>query len=192
VARALLFTGPKKIGKTTAVRKIAAGLGTERFVGFFATERRARGLRTGFDIQLLDGRSGPLASIDSDSPMRVGRVLDGGRRKYGVELDFLDDVAVPALRAALSEDPSDRVLLIDEIGSMQLYSEPFRRLVLDALSGPSLVLGTVMLPPEPWADALKERGDVETFLLTPQNRDTMTEMMSGYLRDHLGARLPAT
>ncbi|MGH3973829.1 MAG: nucleoside-triphosphatase [Pseudonocardiaceae bacterium] len=181
MARALLFTGAKKVGKTTAVRNIATRLGSERFVGFFAIEQRIDGQRVGFDIEMMDGRTGPLASIDSTSDMRVGRILKDGRGKYGVDLDFLNDVAVPALRSAVSEQHTERVLLIDEIGAMQLYSEPFRQLVLEALTSSCLLLGTLMLPSEPWVDTLKARDDVETFLLTPQNRNSMTEMMSLYL-----------
>jgi nucleoside-triphosphatase len=186
VAKALLLTGEKKVGKTTALRSIVASLGEEHFVGFYATERRLDGKRVGFGVAMLDGREGTLAAIDSDSDMRVGRVIDG-RLKYGVELGFLEGVAVPAVRRALDRR-TDQVVLIDEIGSMQLYSGAFRELVLDVLASSSIILGTVMSPSDPWADELKSRSDVETFLLTFQNRDSMTEMMTLYLRSKIGAR----
>src|SRR6266851_3237267 len=93
VGKALLLTGEKKVGKTTAVRNIVTSLGEDHFVGFYATERREQGLRTGFGIAMLDGREGTLATIESESDLRVGRVIDG-RVKYGVELGFLEDVAI--------------------------------------------------------------------------------------------------
>lgn len=179
MARALLFTGEKKVGKTTAVRNIVARLGAEHFVGFYATERRQDGMRTGFGIAMLDGREGTLAAIESESDLRVGRVIDG-RVKYGVELDFLERVAVPAVRDVLNAQ-EDRLIVIDEIGPMQLYSQAFRELILDALDSNYVVLGTVMLLDDPWVDALKGRSNVETFLLTFQNRMSMTEMMAMYL-----------
>ncbi len=184
MAKALFLTGTKKVGKTTAVRNIVASLGEDHFVGFYATERREHGMRTGFGISMLDGREGVLAAIDSDSDLRVGRVIDG-RVKYGVELGFLEDVAIPAVKDALRNHP-DKLLLIDEIGPMQLYSQPFRELVLDALDSSRIILGTIMWPSDPWADALKNRGDVETFLLTTQNRTSMTEMLTIYLSRKTG------
>ncbi|HEV2371605.1 MAG TPA: nucleoside-triphosphatase [Streptosporangiaceae bacterium] len=191
MAKALLLTGEKKVGKTTALRSIVTSLGEEHFVGFYATERRQDGRRVGFGVAMLDGREGTLADIDSDSTMRVGRVIDG-RIKYGVELGFLEDVAVPAVRSAL-DHRTDQVVLIDEIGPMQLYSHAFRHLVLDALASSSIILGSVMSPSDPWVDALKSRNDVETFLLTFQNRDSMTEMMTLYLGTKIGApAMPVT
>jgi nucleoside-triphosphatase len=184
VARALLLTGEKKVGKTSAVRRIVSDLGERNFAGFYATERRDQGDRTGFGIVTLDGREGTLATVESESQLRVGRTIDG-RVKYGVELDFLESVAIPVVRDALGRD-GNRIVLIDEIGLMQLYSAAFRQLVLDALDSSHLILGTIMLPSDAWADELKDRSDVETFLLTAQNRETMTEMMSGYLGRYLG------
>jgi len=179
VAKALLLTGEKKVGKTTAVRNIVACLGEEHFVGFYATEQRHDGKRTGFGIAMLDGREGTLATVGSESNLRVGRLING-RVKYGVELEFLERVAIPAGRDALNAQ-GDRLIVIDEIGPMQLYSQAFREFVLDALDSNCMVLGTVMLPADPWVDALKNRSDVETFLLTMQNRMSMTEMMAMYL-----------
>jgi len=46
----------------------------------------------------------------------------------------------------------------------------------------------------PWADQLKTRPDVETFVLTRQNRESLTEMMTLYLqkvRSEARAGLPA-
>jgi nucleoside-triphosphatase len=184
VGKALLLTGEKKVGKTTAVRNIVTSLGEDHFVGFYATERRQQGLRTGFGIAMLDGREGTLAAIESESDLRVGRVIDG-RVKYGVELGFLEDVAIPAVRRALGKKWS-HLVLIDEIGPMQLHSKAFRELVIDALSSSCTVLGTIMLPSDPWVDELKGRSEVETFLLTFQNRVSMTEMMSMYLSKKIG------
>ena len=185
MAKTLLLTGQKKVGKTTAVRNIVARLGEEHFAGFYATERRAEGKRAGFGIAMLDGREGTLASVESESHLRVGRVIDG-RVKYGVELDFLENVAIPAVRDALSHSGKNQIVVIDEIGPMQLYSQAFRQLVLDALNGERIILGTVMSLSDPWVDELKDRSDVETFLLTMQNRESMTDMMSMYLAREVG------
>jgi nucleoside-triphosphatase len=92
-------------------------------------------------------------------------------------------------RDALSNN-RDHLIVIDEIGPMQLYSAAFRQLVIDALKSSCIILGTIMLPSDPWVDELKGRSDVETFLLTLQNRVSMTEMMSMYLGTKIGLPLP--
>lgn len=179
MAKLLLLTGPKRVGKSTAIQRIIATVGGQNFAGFYTRERRNEVRRSGFDIVMLDGRVGGIASIDSDSPMRVGREMEGGRLRYGVTLEFLDSVAVPAIEEAARL--GERVLVMDEIGPMQVYSQRFTKAV-EALFGTDvLVLGTIVERSTEWTDALKSRPDVETFGLTPQNRDTMTEMMALYI-----------
>jgi nucleoside-triphosphatase len=181
MGRVLLFTGEKGVGKSTAVQHVIERVGLEHFTGFFTHEVRSEGRRVGFEVVTLDGARGALASTASNSSLRVGREDPGGRRKYGVELEFLEGVAVPALREAIGTNDS-RILVIDEIGPMQMLSGAFRQVVGEALTSKSLVLGTVVLRSVPWADDLKARDSVETFLLTRQNRGTAAEMMALYLQ----------
>jgi nucleoside-triphosphatase len=181
MGRALLFTGNARVGKTTSIGRVISSVGEERFSGFLAGERRENGVRIGFSITMLDGRSGSLASLDSTSDIRVKSVTPAGDKvSYGVDLDFLENVAVPSLRATMSEDKK-RIVVVDEIGFMQLNSSVFQRLILDVLDSDTLLLGTIVLRSHPWTDWLKDRSGVETFLLTTQNRETVTRMMSLYL-----------
>lgn len=180
MGRALLLTGHARVGKTTSICRVIAETGKERFTGFVANEQRENGVRTGFVISMLDGRSGYLASLDSASDIRVRSVTPSGELSYGVDLDFLENVAVPSLRKAMNED-AGRVLVVDEIGPMQLHSKAFQELILDILDSESLLFGSVVLRNFPWTDRLKELDGVETFELTPHNRDTFTEMMTLYL-----------
>jgi nucleoside-triphosphatase len=175
-----LFTGEKGVGKSTAIRRVVEAVGTEHFVGFLAGEQRHDGRRTGFQIRMLDGREGTLASVQSDSELRIGGPDQSGRPRYGVELGFLEEVAVPALRAALSV-PERRLLVIDEIGPMQLFSNDFKAVVFEALASDVFVVGTIVLRSLPWTDRLKTHPEIETFLLTEQNRETLTEMMVLYV-----------
>ncbi|MBO2457371.1 nucleoside-triphosphatase [Actinomadura violacea] len=182
MGRFLLLTGDKGAGKTTAVRRVVDAVGREHFAGFFAGEVRRDGARRGFGLTSLDGGEGVLASVDSASPLRVGRPNSAGVGRYGIELDFLENVCVPLMRKA-AEHPGGAILVLDEIGPMQLYSEAFKDAVLGLLSDESdaLVFGTIVLRSTPWTDALKKRAGVETFLLTEANRDSLTRMMSLYL-----------
>jgi nucleoside-triphosphatase len=180
MGRALLFTGEPRVGKSTAVREVVARVGAERFTGFITEEDRCDGRRTGFSITMLDGRRGTLASIESKSDIRVKSVTQGEQVSYGVELGFLEDVAVPVMRESLKGN-LERFVVIDEIGPMQLNSIFFKDLISELLEKSGAVtLGTVVARSLPWTDALKSRAGVETFLLTPQNRATLATMMAAY------------
>lgn len=183
--KALLLTGDKGIGKTTALKKVLESIGTQHAVGFFAEERRRDGERCAFDIRMLDGRCGSLASVDSTSKIRVGGLNAAGVPRYGVDLDFLEEVALPTIREAV-RSKTHPIVVIDEIGPMQLHSEPFKKTVLDVVESSTLIFGTVVWRSVEWTDRLKEDSRIETFLLTHQNRDTVASMMSLYLKDWLG------
>jgi nucleoside-triphosphatase len=182
MARFLLFTGEKAVGKTTALRRVVDQVGIDHFTGFFADELRCDGQRSGFDVVLLDGRRGSLASVDSTSDIRVGGLNAAGVPRYGVELGFLDDVALPMLAGEADSRPP-RVLVVDEIGPMQLHSTAFQRVIADLASLEDVtLLGTIVLRSLPWTDELKARTNVETFLVTHHNRDTMATMMTMYVQ----------
>lgn len=183
MGKAFLLTGDKGVGKTTALKAIIDELGIERCAGFYAKEVRAAGIRTGFRIITLDGQEGSLADVRSKSQIRVGGPNEDGIGRYGVDLDFLENVAVRTLYDSLAS-PKASFLVIDEIGPMQLFSPKFKQAVMDVMDSPKALLGTIVLRSHPWTDEFKQRKDVETFLLTLNNRETMTKMLS-WLLSHL-------
>lgn len=191
MGRFLLLTGEKGTGKTTAVRWIVEDVGRGNFVGFFANEVRRDDERLGFEITTLSGDKGILASVESESPLRVGRPNSAGIGRYGIDLSFLEDVCVPLIRTTASH-PDGKIFVLDEIGPMQLHSEAFKDAVTSLLhaSDEALVLGTIVLRSTPWTDEFKDRPGVETFLLTDQNRESLTRMMSLYVRELTGPAGP--
>jgi nucleoside-triphosphatase len=124
--------------------------------GFLTRELREGGARVGFALETLDGRRGTLARAGVRGALRVGR--------YGVVLDDLERLAIPALAA-----PAD-VVVVDELGRMELASEPFRDAVAALLERPVAVVATVHAHPHPFTDALKRRPSVEVVRLTRSNR----------------------
>jgi nucleoside-triphosphatase len=161
VAVDTLLTGVPGCGKTTLVERIAARLG-ERAGGFVTRELREGGRRVGFRIRTLDGEEGVLAHVDHPSERRVGR--------YGVRTDELERVAVPAVRRAVREG---RVVVIDEIGKMELFSRAFREAVVEALDSPSRVLATIHARRDPFTEEIRARPDVVLVEVTRRNRDRL-------------------
>jgi nucleoside-triphosphatase len=181
MGRLLLFTGTPRIGKSTAVQKVVDAVGKERCAGFFTAEERHEGHRTGFSVCMIDGPKGSLASINSTSTVRLQSFSQGREISYGVDLGFLEEVAVPILRESLKDDRR-QFLVIDEIGPMQLYSQVFKDLILSLADADDILLfGSIVERQFPWTDELKALPNVETFLLTTQNRATLAQMMADYL-----------
>jgi len=139
--------------------------------GFYTEEIRSGGTRLGFRLVTLDGESAILAHIDIHSPYRVS--------KYGVDIDNLERVGVPALRKAAEE--SDLVI-IDEIGKMELFSASFKEAVLQIINSGKSVLGTIMLSSNPWGDTIKQRPQVNLITVTRVNRPKVLEELLHWLK----------
>ena len=156
--KACLLSGSPGTGKTTIIKQAVSNWrGTAG--GFYTEEIRAGGARQGFMIVTLDGHSAALSRVDIESRYRVG--------KYGVDIEALDRVGVSAIREATRECD---LVVIDEIGKMELFSPAFKDTVLEAIDSEKRVLGTIMLSSHPWADEIKRRHDVAMIPLTRENR----------------------
>ena len=152
-----LLTGQPGTGKTSLIKQSVAGMGG-KVGGFYTEEIRSRGVRQGFRLVTLDGKSTILAHIDIKSPYRVS--------KYGVDPDNLDQVGVSALQDAAQRCD---LVVIDEIGKMELFSANFREAVCQIIDRGLRILGTIMIKPNPWADALKRRPEVHLVTVTRDN-----------------------
>jgi len=160
----ILFTGRPGVGKTTVIMKLISGL---KIVGGFYTEEiRKKGERKGFRIITLGGKKGILAHKDLNSPYRVG--------KYGVNIRDLENIAGWSILDALNDDKKN-IVLIDEIGRMELYSPKFQEAVIKALDSWKRVIGTIQERYNKFTDAIRERGDVEIIEVTLENRKRLVE-----------------
>lgn len=161
----ILIEGEPGIGKTTVIERVLAALGPGA-AGFTTGEIRSGGKRTGFRISSLDGREGILAQVESTGRPRVG--------KYVVDLSDLESIGVAALERGLV---SARLIVIDEIGKMELFSGRFRQITLECLDSPTPLLATIRLKPDSFTDAIKSRADVTLVRVTRENRDELPEKL---------------
>ena len=167
--RVLLLTGKPGTGKTAIIKEVLAKTKV-KVGGFYTEEIRINGVRQGFRIITLDGNEAILAHVDISSPYQVS--------KYKVDLASLDKIAVAALHQALEE--SD-LIVIDEVGKMELLSPEFREVVSQAIDSGKEVLGTIMLNPHPFADKIKSRPQVRTLLVTRDNRNRVLQDILDWL-----------
>jgi nucleoside-triphosphatase len=158
MGRTLILTGRPGIGKTTIVKTVARQL-QGRAGGFYTEEIFGPGGRKGFRLITLAGRSVVMAHMDFDSRSKVGR--------YGVDVAVIDRVGAAAIRSAIEQNP---IVIIDEIGKMELFSSQFQSAVLKAIGSPRLVVATAMLDNHPWVAALKALPNMTIWEVTVKNR----------------------
>lgn len=120
------LTGPPGCGKTTAALKIKNILESSnvKIDGMYTEEIRVSGRRVGFRVtRIATGESGVMAHIDFRTSYRVG--------KYFVDLEVLDNVGVAGIMNGLN---SAGVVIVDEVGPMELYSSNFINAVRKIMS----------------------------------------------------------
>ncbi|WXG40221.1 MAG: NTPase [Candidatus Freyarchaeum deiterrae] len=172
----LLITGLPGVGKSSLINKIIEEVRSRnRIVGGVITpEVRDKNIRVGFLIvNLLTGEQDFLAKVDVRSRYRVG--------KYGVIIENIQNIGVKGLIQAV--DKAD-LIVIDEIGKMELFASEFVVAVREAFDSSKPILGTIGKNVQhPFVDEVKKRKDVEILNLTRNNRDEVyqkvfTEIMS--------------
>lgn len=163
-----LLTGPPRSGKTTIIKEIIQRLG-ESAGGFYTEEIRRKGVRVGFSIKTLFGQEGTLSHIDFKSKYRVG--------KYGVNLDTLDKIGSKEIEKALAQN---KIIIIDEIGKMELFSNRFKDLVGEALDSENPVLATIIFVKHPFADRVKRRKDVK---IVDVSKKSKTEVVDSIIKE---------
>jgi nucleoside-triphosphatase len=163
----LLLEGRPGIGKTTVARRLLTLLQEAGVpVGGFTTgELRTGGHREGFVVEAVSGAREVLAHVDLPGPPRVGR--------YGVDLAALERVALPALR----EPGAGGVVVVDELGRMELASAAFRTAVVDLLGRDVAVVATVHQTRDRFTDALRRRPDIRVVRVTQATRDALPEQL---------------
>ncbi len=161
----IAVTGSPGVGKSTVVAKVAEKLTSQsgfKIGGIQTTEIRREGYREGFSIRdLATGKTGTLSHIKGRGP-RFG--------KYHVNLEDLGRIGVKALRNALSCD----LVVIDEIGPMELISESFIAAVEEILESDKSVLA-VLHHSSRHPLAQRIRKEFEILTVDKKNRDELPE-----------------
>jgi len=160
-----LITGKPGVGKTTLVQKIIERMRSVNMAGFLTAEIRGMSSRQGFELQDLNGERRTLAHVEIDSRHRVGR--------YGVDTNGFEEF----LETLDLLNPDVELIVIDEIGKMELFSNRFQSLVRDALNSEKQVLASISLKGNEFIREIKQRLDVHLLEVTHDNRDRLPEII---------------
>jgi len=163
VKKNIFLTGAPSSGKTTVIKKIITGL-TLPANGFYTEEERSGDRRAGFMMKTVNGKKGYLAHQDIRSDFMI--------RRYGVSIHNIDSIAVPSIIPF-----ENNVIILDEIGKMECFSEMFKEAALNALDSPNIVIGTITLGGHDFIQSVKNRDDIEITEVTLRNRDSLPELI---------------
>lgn len=163
-----LVTGPPMVGKTTVLIRVADELRYHgcKVGGMTSREIRSEGVRVGFEIcDYESGKVGWLAHIKQVLGPKIG--------KYRVNLENLDFIGAKAIQNAVADAD---VVLIDEIGPMELLSNKFMEAVEEAISGENCVLAAIHYRVNhPFIRKVKSRRDVEVIVVSQGNRNSIPQ-----------------
>jgi nucleoside-triphosphatase len=157
----VLLTGRPGGGKTTLIKGVVNDLARPAG-GFYTEEIREAGTRVGFKLITLDGKEAIFADVSFKTSERVG--------KYGLDLAKLETVGVAAIREAVR---ARKLVIIDEIGPMEIRSAIFRDAVNEALDSDLPILATIVARSLPFTDSIKVRSDVFIVNVHTDNRQEL-------------------
>ena len=165
-----LITGMPGTGKTTTIMRVTEVLKARgiKIGGMTTKEQREGEARVGFLIQdVFTGKQGWLAHVNQPNGPRIG--------KYGVNLRDLEDTGAKAIRdAARTAD----IIIIDEIGPMELHSQAFKLSVKEAMDSGKPVIATIHhRAADTFMKTIKARSDAELIEVTLQNRANLHNLI---------------
>ena len=156
-----LITGLPGSGKTTLFKRLVREFRHLDPIGFYTQEIREGNVRKGFTINGLDGSTGVLAHVDFSSDFRVGR--------YGVDVagfeNFIDRISF--------SDPGNNLVMIDEIGKMECFSERFKSLIATLVESDPVFIATIAMQGGGLIEEIKQRADIRLFRVTHKNQNTI-------------------
>jgi nucleoside-triphosphatase len=122
-------------------------------------------------VEAASGAQEVLAHLGLPGPPQVDR--------YGVDLAAFERVALPALHTPAIGG----VVVVDELGRMELASTTFRAAILELLGRDVAVVATVQLVRHRFTDALKRRPDVQVIRVPDGTRDVLPRQLLDRLVD---------
>ena len=174
------ITGMPSVGKTRTLAKIISSLEDHGYtVGGMITEpvikKKKRVGLYAVDWQTKEKKV--FAHIDFESKEKVG--------EYGVDTAALDEVGVPAIEKAIT-DPEINIIIIDEIGKMEMLSEKCCEMVVEALDSDKPILVTLHKKSRtPLLQDVRRRDDIRILEVTPVNRNLLPYKIEKIMEEKL-------
>ena len=156
------------VGKTKTLIKIIEKIQQSGYIveGMITEPLIESKKRVGFYVMDWQTREKEVfAHVDMDAKDKIG--------KYGVDINALESIGVPAIMKAV-EDEDINVIIIDEIGKMEMLSEKFCDAVVEALDSDKPIMVTLHKKSRsPLLQDVRRRDDIRILEVTPVNRNLL-------------------
>jgi nucleoside-triphosphatase len=162
--RNLFLTGPKHVGKSTAL--FSALVKSPVTLGGFRVDRVFEGRRL---------RAFRIIDLDTSSSADISTARKGG---WDVHLEAFETVGVEAVRRGIR---SAGLVVMDELGRFELRAYGFRQAVTDALDSPVPVVGVLKEDDNPFLNEIRSRDDTEILEVTEESRDDVRRYVEDWL-----------
>jgi nucleoside-triphosphatase len=162
------ITGMPSVGKTQTLIKIIEKIESSGYTieGMITENVEENNKRVGFYVEDWQTKEKEIfAHINFDYKDRVG--------KYSVDLNVLEKIGVTAIEKAINDEDVD-IIIIDEIGKMEMLSEKFCEVVIDALDSDKPILVTLHKKSRtPLLQDIRRRDDIRILEVTAVNRNLL-------------------
>jgi nucleoside-triphosphatase len=174
------ITGMPNVGKTETLLKIINSLEEHGYtVGGMITEPILEDKkRIGFNVVDWQTKEKQVfAHIDFELKEKVG--------KYGVDINILEELGVPAIEKAILDNDIN-IIVIDEIGKMEMISEKFCEMVIEALDSDKPIMVTLHKKSRtPLLQDVRRRDDIRILEVTPVNRNLLPYKIEKIMEEKL-------
>ncbi|MFX0042807.1 MAG: NTPase [Candidatus Hodarchaeota archaeon] len=159
----ILITGLPRSGKSTLIVKLIEYFSDHNYTihGFLTPEVRKEGNRIGFDFEDVNSKEiGKLARIGNyNTKYKLGR--------YCIFIEEFENLISKLENLVFHKR---ELLVIDEIGKMELFSKKFQNLITNFFSSNIKIIATIgQRMQHPLKDFLLKMPEVVLFTLTRQN-----------------------
>lgn len=171
------ITGLPRAGKTQGLISVMERLKEYYSFGGMVTESiEDNGIRVGFKlVDWITKDEQIFAHIDFDTSHRIG--------KYNIDLKILENFGIPIITDAIKNESVD-VVIIDEVGKMELESKKFREMVRTALNCNKPVLLTLHKKSrDSLIQDIRNMNNVRILELTPINRNLLPYKIEKILKE---------
>ncbi len=174
------ITGMPNVGKTETLKKIIGFLEKAGYVseGMITEAILKDDTRIGFKVaDYLTKDSKIFAHIDFEDKEHVGT--------YGVDTEALDEIGIPAIEKAINNEDI-HIIIIDEIGKMEMLSERFCEAVVAALDCDKPIMITLHKKSRtPLLQDVRRRDDIRILEVTPVNRNLLPYKIEKIMKEKL-------
>jgi nucleoside-triphosphatase len=102
-----------------------------------------------------------------------------------VDLSVLEKIGVPAIEKAIADTDID-IIIIDEIGKMEMLSERFCEVVIEALDSDKPIMVTLHKKSRtPLLQDVRRRDDIRILEVTPVNRNLLPYKLEKIMKEKL-------